>query len=193
MRDAAMGPRRRGGVSLPGQLAAGLLLALAAIGCGKGNEQQTSGNAPAQAGATAAPASGASASAGAQTASAESGAQIFQRCATCHQPTGLGVAGTYPPLAGSEWVNAADPATPISIILHGFTGPITVRGQSFTSTMPPYGTGQPMSDAEVAAVLTYERSSWGNHASAVTPQQVAQARQATASRTTPWTSAELKP
>ena len=59
--------------------------------------------------------------------------------------------------------------------------------------MPAYGTNQPLSDAEVAAVLTYVRSAWGNSASAVTPEQVAAERTATASRTTMWAAAELQP
>lgn len=193
MRSLAM-PDRRTRAGAPGCRLATALLILAAAACGKGNEQQ----AGATTGAAAAPAAGGSAGAagGAQTASAggaANGEQVFQRCATCHQPTGQGIPGTYPPLAGSEWIQASDPSTPIKIVLHGLSGPITVKGQTFTSTMPPFGTGQPMTDDEVAAVLTYERSSWGNHASAVTAQQVAQVRQATSSRTTPFTSGELKP
>jgi len=48
-----------------------------------------------------------------------------------------------------------------------------------------------VNDEEVAALVTYLRDAWGNNASAVTPQQVAQVRQATADRTSPWTEAEL--
>ncbi len=59
--------------------------------------------------------------------------------------------------------------------------------------MPAYGTNQPLSDAEVAAVLTYVRSAWGNAASAVTAEQVAAERTATASRSTMWTAGELQP
>ncbi|HUK63696.1 MAG TPA: hypothetical protein VLV15_10185 [Dongiaceae bacterium] len=59
--------------------------------------------------------------------------------------------------------------------------------------MPVYGMGQPLSDADVAAVLTYVRSAWGNSASAVTGDQVARERAATASRTTMWTAADLTP
>ena len=123
---------------------------------------------------------------------APSGQQIFQRCAVCHQLTGLGMPGSFPPLAGSEWATAANAALPIRVVLHGLQGPVTVKGQKFNSAMPPYGTNQPLSDSEVAAVLTYVRSSWGNSASAVTPEQVAAERTATASRSTMWTAGDLQ-
>ena len=121
------------------------------------------------------------------------GQQIYQRCATCHQATGQGLSGSFPPLAGSEWATAQNAAVPIRIVLHGLQGLITVRNQRFSSAMPPYGTGQPLSDAEVAAVLTYVRSAWGNKASAVTGDQVARERAATASRTTMWAATDLTP
>ncbi len=90
-------------------------------------------------------------------------------CQTCHQPNGLGVAGQYPPLAGSEWVTR-DVETPIRIVLHGLEGPITVRGSTYNNKMPQFH--EKLSDDEIAAVLTYVRSSWGNSASAVKPEDV---------------------
>ncbi len=124
---------------------------------------------------------------------APDGRQIYQRCATCHQPTGLGIPGAFPPLAGSEWASAADAGVPIRIVLHGLEGPITVKGQKFNSAMPAYGTNQPMNDAEVAAVLTYVRSSWGNKGGAVTAAAVHTVREATAARKTAWKAADLEP
>jgi mono/diheme cytochrome c family protein len=121
------------------------------------------------------------------------GATIYERCTTCHQANGEGVAGAFPPLAGSEWINAADPSAAIRVILHGLQGPITVHGKTVSSLMPAYGTGVPMSDAEVAAVLTYERSSWGNKAAGVTAQMVAKERAATADQQGPWSVDQLKP
>jgi len=118
-----------------------------------------------------------------------SGAAVYATCAACHQSTGLGLPGAFPPLAGSEWLNGK-PDVPIRIVLDGLGGPIVVRGQSFAAAMQPWGAA--FSDAQVAAVLTYERSSWGNHSSAVTAAQVAAVRAATAARTTPWTADELK-
>jgi mono/diheme cytochrome c family protein len=119
--------------------------------------------------AAAAPDSAASSTAGAD------GATIYQRCAACHQVGGTGVPGVYPPLAGSE-IATGPAARPINIVLHGLSGPIPVAGKAFNSTMPPFGTGVPMSDAEIAAVLTYVRQSWGNAAPPVTPADVARER-----------------
>jgi mono/diheme cytochrome c family protein len=131
------------------------------------------------------------ASAGPRPSGTPDGRQLYQRCAVCHQPAGQGMAGTFPPLAGSEWATAADVALPIRVVLKGLQGPLTVKNQKFNGTMPAFGTGQPMPDADVAAVLTYIRSSWGNKASAVTVEDVAKERSATTARTTPWTAADL--
>lgn len=120
------------------------------------------------------------------------GEQLYQRCVTCHQANGEGTPGTFPPLAGSEFANAANPAVPIRIVLRGMQGPVTVKGTQYAGVMPPYGTGVEMSDAEVAAVLTYVRQSWGNNASAVTPEQVAQERAAAGAGASAVTAEELK-
>jgi len=130
------------------------------------------------------------AAAAAAPAGAPDGATIYLRCAACHQPTGLGLPGTYPPLAGSEIANGPA-ATPIRIVLRGLQGPITVHGTPFNSVMPAYGTGVEMSDAEVAAVLSYVRSQWGNTGGPVTADQVAAERAASANHPSPWTAAEL--
>ncbi|MEX1113256.1 MAG: cytochrome c [Patescibacteria group bacterium] len=120
------------------------------------------------------------------------GQQVYQRCVTCHQLNGEGLPGTFPPLAGSEYANAANPAVPIRILLHGIEGPITVRGQEFSGSMPAFGIGIEMSNEEVAAVLTYIRSSFGNSASAVQPADVAATRAAPRARTGPVTAEELE-
>ena len=117
------------------------------------------------------------------------GKQVFSTtCAACHQATGEGVPGVYPPLAGSEWVTG-DEAKVVRILLHGVTGPIEVAGETFNSMMPPWGAT--LKDADIAAVLTYARSTWGNKGTPITAAKVAAIRAATASRTTPWTAAEL--
>lgn len=118
------------------------------------------------------------------------GALLYQRCATCHQPTGLGTPGVYPPLAGSE-IATGPASVPIRIVMRGLSGPLTVKGQQFNGLMPAYGVGVEMSDAEVAAVLTHVRSSFGNTAGAVNPEEVARERAAIASKTGSWTAAEL--
>ena len=117
------------------------------------------------------------------------GASEYNICATCHQLDGKGLPNLYPPLAGSELLNG--PAEkPIAIILHGLTGPVKVAGAEYNNIMMPWG--QALSDEQIAAILTYERSSWGNTAGAVTADEVAAVRKATASRTTQWTIKELE-
>lgn len=121
---------------------------------------------------------------------AVSGEEVYTRvCQVCHQQTGLGVEGGFPPLAGSEWLNGK-PEVPIAIVLHGLQGEITVKGKPFNSVMAPWGGA--LSDEEIAAVLTHERSSWGNSAPAVTAEQVKAVRAQYANHA-PWTVADLKP
>jgi mono/diheme cytochrome c family protein len=112
-------------------------------------------------------------------------------CVSCHQPTGMGLPGAFPPLAGSEWVTGTVDR-PIAIVMHGLQGPITVAGNEYNSMMTPWGVGSPLSDDDLAAVLTYVRSSWGNAASAVTADDVARVKAATSSRTGMWTADELQ-
>jgi len=117
------------------------------------------------------------------------GAAVFSgRCAACHQATGLGLPGVFPPLAGSEYVNG-DPARLARLVLRGLAGPVTVAGARFNGAMPAWA--DQLSDAEVAAVLTYVRSHFGNATGPIAADAVAEARTATASRSTPWTIAEL--
>jgi mono/diheme cytochrome c family protein len=111
-------------------------------------------------------------------------------CVACHQSGGAGVPGQFPPLAGSEWVLTENPARIIRIILNGFTGPVTVRGQAFNNTMPPLGSA--LDEKSAAAVLTYIRNAWGNKASPVTPEQVAKVRQEIGGRTDMFTAPELE-
>lgn len=116
------------------------------------------------------------------------GAQIFSTtCAACHQAQGEGT-NVYPPLAGSEWVQG-DESRVVRIVLHGLIGDVEVQGQVYNGAMPAWG--PTLSDAEIANVLTYIRSSFGNQALPVTTATVAQARAANAARTTPWTIPEL--
>lgn len=115
------------------------------------------------------------------------GARVYNNCAACHQRNGEGVAGNYPPLAGSEWVSGSE-ARLAALVLHGLEGSITVRGQSYNQVMPAWGH---LSDDQIAAVLTYIRGSWGNSAGAVAPELVAEVRSRTESRRRPWTADEL--
>jgi mono/diheme cytochrome c family protein len=117
------------------------------------------------------------------------GKQVYSTtCAACHQATGLGVEGTYPPLAGSEIVEGDDGKI-ARIVLHGLTGPVEVAGETYSGAMPPWG--GVLKDPEIAAVITYIRSAWGNHAAPVTAAKVASIRASNAARKTPWTAPEL--
>ncbi|GAB1490149.1 hypothetical protein MASR2M8_26080 [Opitutaceae bacterium] len=116
-----------------------------------------------------------------------------QVCATCHQATGMGVPGVYPPLAGSEWVNGSDERL-IRVVLHGLQGPINVEGKTFNGVMPAFGLGSAYNwnDQRISDVLTYIRSEWGNTGEPVTAEHVTAVRTgADAGRTKAWTESEL--
>jgi len=100
------------------------------------------------------------------------GQRLFEStCAACHQPDGKGLAGAFPPVAGSDFLNA-DRDRAIATVLHGRSGPITVNGEVFDAVMPALG----LSDEQVANVLTYVYSQWGNNGTVVRPADVAAVR-----------------
>jgi mono/diheme cytochrome c family protein len=112
----------------------------------------------------------------------------MQNCVACHQPDGRGLPNVFPPMVGSEWVTG-DPEILLRIILNGQQGPVDVAGVTYEGAMPPWAT---LSDEDIAAVASYIRQLDENEAGAVTPDQVATVRAATADRTTPWTAEELQ-
>ena len=119
---------------------------------------------------------------------AEQGAKVFgANCASCHQANGQGLAGQYPPLAGSPWVNGPNKRV-VMIVLKGLQGEI--HGKSYSGSMAAWGTT--LNNKRIAGVLSYVRSSWGNNAPEITPEQVAAIREATADHTDPYTEADLK-
>lgn len=94
-------------------------------------------------------------------------------CAACHADAGTGSPGLFARLAGSHTVQSDDPTTLIRVVLAGAQGASTA-GAPTSPAMPSFGWR--LNDAEVASVLTYIRNSWGNAASAVSPDQVSAAR-----------------
>jgi mono/diheme cytochrome c family protein len=92
-------------------------------------------------------------------------------CAACHQPTGLGRPNIFPPLAGSDFLNA-DKERAIEIVIHGRQGEVVVNGLTFNNTMPPF----PLTDDDIANVLTYVYNSFGNSGLEVTPEEVKKLR-----------------
>ncbi len=112
------------------------------------------------------------------------GKAVFaSHCAACHQATGAGLPGVFPPLAGSEWVVGKD-TTVANIVLHGINGTLTVKGTAYNGAMPAFK--DQLGDAEIAALLSYIRSQWGNQGDAITPELVAQVRKDSADRTEPF-------
>ncbi|WP_430304127.1 PQQ-dependent sugar dehydrogenase [Splendidivirga corallicola] len=93
-------------------------------------------------------------------------------CSTCHQSDGEGASGRFPPLIGTDWVTG-DKERLIKIVLEGMEGSIEVNGESYSGVMPQHSF---LSDEEIAEVLTYIRTNFGNEATAVTEQEVTKVR-----------------
>ena len=111
------------------------------------------------------------------------GKQIFTaNCVACHQATGKGLPGVFPPLDGSEWADG-DPRVMANILLHGITGELEVEGTKYNGAMPSFAH---LGDAELAAVVTYVRSAWSNKAGPITAEVFERERKAGAARTTPF-------
>jgi len=114
-----------------------------------------------------------------------------QNCIVCHQANGLGVPGQFPPLAGSEWVNSDSIHGDnhlVLLMLHGHQGPMKVAGQSYNNAMPQW---KQLSDADIAAILTYIRSDWGNNAPAIDASFVTLLRKEHEAQSDPYTQPEL--
>ncbi len=124
------------------------------------------------------------------------GGQVYHReahCATCHQPDGKGLNPAFPPLADSPWVTGSEERL-IKIALHGLHGKIEVNGKVYDPEkgVPPMTAFESLlGDAEMAAVLTYVRNSWGNKAAPVLPETVKKVRAATKDRSIFWKPEEL--
>ena len=101
------------------------------------------------------------------------GAQLYAKyCLTCHQADGNGVRGQFPPLAGNAKITGRS-SDVIRIVLFGLEGPVTVNERDYNQLMPAQGY---LTDEQIASILTYIRSNWGNKAPPVTPIDVAKTR-----------------
>ncbi|MEO7724181.1 MAG: cytochrome c [Chthoniobacterales bacterium] len=120
----------------------------------------------------------------------EKGKKIYSaNCATCHQANGLGVAGQYPPLVGSEYVDGGTRRLGM-ILLKGLQGPLTVKGQKYGSAvMQPWE--KTLNDQKIADVLTYIRGEWGNTGGPVAAEGISGLRKELAGRTESWTEPDL--
>jgi cytochrome c oxidase cbb3-type subunit 2 len=94
-------------------------------------------------------------------------------CSACHQANGAGLPGVFPPLKGSGVVNKDDATKHIHTVLDGMQGG-KAGGVAYATPMPPFAAA--LADADIADIIDYERSSWGNHGKPVTAAQVAAAR-----------------
>lgn len=123
-------------------------------------------------------------------ADAPPGKALFSKnCAACHQATGKGLPGSIPPLAGSALATGDDITIPIRIVLHGFKGEIVRNGTKYNGQMQSWKTN--FNDQEIAWILTYVRSSFGNKAGEVSADAVKEVREKTALRSAPFGEAEL--
>ncbi|MFM1824071.1 MAG: hypothetical protein RI967_2337 [Planctomycetota bacterium] len=117
----------------------------------------------------------------------EFGKRLYSNCMSCHQANGRGLPPVYPPLRGSEIV-LGEPETLVKILLHGLEGKLEIDGQTYNQVMPA---APVRGDDEIAAVLTYVRSAWGNAAGAVDAALVAKVREETKGRNRSFTTGEL--
>jgi nitrite reductase (NO-forming) len=97
-------------------------------------------------------------------------------CSVCHQESGAGLPGVFPPLAKSDYLVGRSNDELIEVILNGLTGPLKVNGQDYNSVMPPMSQ---LTDDEVANILTYVKNSWGNGGGQITKSEVASVRSGT--------------
>jgi mono/diheme cytochrome c family protein len=98
----------------------------------------------------------------------ELGRRLFTSiCAACHQPTGQGLPNVFPPLAGSDFLNA-DKNRAIKIVINGRQGEVIVNGRKFNNSMPKF----PLGDDDIAHVLTFVYNSFGNAGLEVQPEEV---------------------
>lgn len=109
-------------------------------------------------------------------------------CVGCHQASGEGVAGQFPPLKGSDWVTASDKRL-IAILLYGIGGQFSVLGKTYNGQMPAQGTA--LNNKQIAQVASYIRNEWGNKAPLIYDDQVA-AVKVEIVRQASWTEEELK-
>jgi mono/diheme cytochrome c family protein len=110
------------------------------------------------------------------------GRRLFSSiCAACHQPSGAGRPNVFPPLAGSDFLNA-DKGRAINVVIFGRQGEVVVNGLKYNNNMPSF----PLTDQDIANVLTFVYNSFGNSGLEVTADEVkAQRSNAPAPATTP--------
>jgi mono/diheme cytochrome c family protein len=104
------------------------------------------------------------------------GQKIYDaQCALCHANSGQGKPPNFPPLANNQSIQMTSSVNPIRMVLNGGYAPGTIKNPT-PYGMPPFA--QLLSDVEIAAVVTYIRTAWGNHGTPVSVQEVNMLRSA---------------
>ena len=128
-------------------------------------------------------------------ASIDRGKVVYmQTCIACHQPTGMGIPGAFPPLAGTEYTQG-DSRRMIAMTLKGVNPPLKIKEMTYAVPMPPLPTQFPIlsDDNKLADVINYVRNSFGNKDDkGVTPAMIADVKKEFADRPAPWTEPELQ-
>lgn len=124
----------------------------------------------------------------AEASLAVQGKEVYANCQPCHQASGLGLPGQFPPLVGTEWVVGSEKRL-IAILLKGLQGPIKVGDATYNGAMPAWE--KALSPKKIAAVASYVRSEWGNKAEEISEAKVVAAKKEFESQATPWTEADL--
>jgi mono/diheme cytochrome c family protein len=102
-------------------------------------------------------------------ASVERGRALYgEYCLSCHQADGTGVPGLYPPVTPNEWISGEKHRL-IRLMIEGLSGPIEVNGEPYSFEMAAHDF---LSDQEIADILTFLRSSFGNSSEPVTSEDV---------------------
>lgn len=104
--------------------------------------------------------------AGAADAAVDGMGLFTANCQSCHQANGEGLPGAFPPLKGSPVVLSDDLEKYVDIIMNGYDA------REEFGVMPAVGTNMEFTEKEVAALINYERTSWGNNGKTVTPEEV---------------------
>ena len=113
--------------------------------------------------------------------SADTGADLYaQHCAVCHQPSGKGIPGVIPPLAGNSRLMSDNPDQIqefLRRIIFGYHGGLIVNRQVYSGRMPPIGRVGRVNEAELRDLVNHLRTSWDNNARPITFEELARARE----------------